>query len=258
MKCLRFKWLAFVAAAVSHFSWTTVALSPQTSLPRRVKHLLQSHGKVDVFHNWIYTQGCKKEDSRISFEEKNGALSAIATSLIQKNEVFFALSTKLSVTSSEASKQISSVINPLVLRTKHIGALALFLLLEKQRGGASKYAPYINTLPTHAPGIIDWTVAELNLLRLSTTRNIQSVLDAVDADVATLRGVQDDKLPPMQEREAAFRWAIGIIKSRSVVLDGQRMLLPGIDACGVDCLAENAPEFATLGLFGEKVDRITF
>jgi len=142
------------------------------------------------------------------------------------------------------------------LKTGSIGMLALLLLHEKYSGKSSKNTNYLKTLPTIAPGILSWDSELFNELVKSSTRNYQIQLSAVKYDYDNLNQVSGKLFPDSVFNYEDWLWAVGIVKSRVVYIDGNAMLLPGMDSIEYDPLSEAEPSIVSAGVFGGKEVRI--
>jgi hypothetical protein len=201
---------------------------------------------VQEVNAWVASQGTK--DSRITVTAApDGTLYATAATAVKKGEVLHAM--PLGVCWTAASTKFAST----RLRTGAYGMLALQLLSEKALGSASKYAAYVKSLvAARPPGMLGWTDAEVAELVSSTTRNVRGQLDAVAADWAAVVST----MPAVAADEAAWRWAMGHVKSRALFLDAEPMLCPGLDFIGFDPLSTADPATDSAGIFGGKVANV--
>jgi hypothetical protein len=224
------------------------------ALKVRLQHRSSSrlHMKASDINTWAAAQGAKKDEIKVLFYDKNGGIEGRATTTIKPNEVMFSLPMGLCLDASKANAKFGAVAKK--MRTGDLGALALLLLSEKAQGDSSKYATYIKNLPQKAPGILSWSQDQLEELKKSTTRNVMAQIGAVAADWENVvRKLTPKDLPSSVLSVDNFRWAVGIVKAKAVYIDGDLMLVPGMDFIQFDPLSESEPYSASAGMFGGKV-----
>lgn len=186
----------------------------------------------------------------------DGSFYCKASVALKKGESMITLPLGVCLDSTKATQKFGPLTAK--LRTGQYGMLALLLLSEKALGDSSKYATYVNSLPTKAPGILSWSDAQIQELISSTTRNVQAQLDAIAADWDNVVSkLQMPSLPPSILTKEQFTWAMGIVKARSVYLDKQRMLIPGMDFIEFDPLSTADPVTDSAGIFGGRVAKVT-
>ena len=183
---------------------------------------------ADAVNAYLVALGTKKEDTRITIKKQStGSFTAIASTDIKKGESLISVPLGICLDGKKASERFGLISSR--LRTGEYGMLALLLLSEKALGDSSKYATYINSLPEKAPGILSWSETQTQELVKSTTRNIQDQLDAIASDwTNVVSRLQSPALPSAVLTVEEFGWAMGIVKAKSVLLDGQQMLVPGV------------------------------
>lgn len=182
--------------------------------------------KTDEINNWISSQGTKKEEIKVSVVEKDGYMYSKANANIKKGDLLFSLPMGVTLDLPKATTKFGKLTQK--LKTGGIGMLALLLLSEKALGSASNYYLYIKNLPEIAPGILSWNDENLEELSLSTTRNVMNQINAVNRDWEdTISVMKSTHLSPSVQTLNEFKWAMGIVKAKSVVIDNQIMLIPG-------------------------------
>ncbi|KAJ1401009.1 hypothetical protein B484DRAFT_239882, partial [Ochromonadaceae sp. CCMP2298] len=199
-----------------------------------------------ALEKWLVEQGARKDDIKVSGGQAKAA--------IKQSDVIYSVPMSLCLDPSKA-KTLLEGIESSMLRTGTLGMLALLLLAERLAGTASKSNAYVLSLPQEIPGILGWDAASLELLGRSTTRRVERQLQAYETDAAfLLQRVQEENVQALRGFTAeGFRWALGIVKARYFVIDGQPMLVPGIDSLLNDPFALNEPYSASAGMFGGKV-----
>lgn len=182
------------------------------------------------FNDWILNQAGK--DVKITVSDEYGG--ATCKDGAAKGDILFVLPLGLCLDLTKAVA-FESILKSSNLRTGDYGMLALLLLSEKVLAQESKYFAYINNLPTVPPGVLSWDEDLLIELDKSTTRNTKAQVDAVNADADLLNTIkarsQSKLLSQIDLSPQEFRWAVGIVKSRAVYLDGKLSLVPGTHCC---------------------------
>eukprot|EP00529_Nitzschia_sp_RCC80_P012945 CAMPEP_0113484146 /NCGR_PEP_ID=MMETSP0014_2-20120614/23809_1 /TAXON_ID=2857 /ORGANISM="Nitzschia sp." /LENGTH=592 /DNA_ID=CAMNT_0000377735 /DNA_START=157 /DNA_END=1935 /DNA_ORIENTATION=+ /assembly_acc=CAM_ASM_000159 len=127
---------------------------------------------------------------------------------------------------------------------------------------------WISTLPT--PGELTtqhpllWSEEEQEILQSSSNTKIYRLLDDIEEDATwlstnvfekdrtkfpeTLNGFMGQTEFPCFSVEG-YKWAMSIVKSRTVFVDGRLRLMPVLDMCNHDDAA-NEVDFGTMGTFG--------
>ena len=185
------------------------------------------------FVDWLVANGCNKNELPISLEfssnEIGSTIACKASRPIRKGDIIFSVPLSLCITATAAAQKFrSSTISTDSLRTGELGILALYLLSEKYLGSKSKYYEYIRILPNEAPGIVTWDVTDIEILKKSTTRRISAQIDAIQSDLFELSRTSISSLPPGSLTKESFLWALCTVKARSLIIDGIRVLAPGI------------------------------
>lgn len=212
--------------------------------------------KSGGIESWLSEQGCKVEDFKISFTDKDDkGKRPFARANIKEGDLLLSLPISFGLDSSKIPAKLSQAINLSYLQTKELGKLALLLLYERSLGKESKYFTYIQTLPHRVPGILSWSDDEISELLQSSTRNYAILFEAIQNDLdyllsssiySLLKGSKEDLVRD-------FRWALGIVKSRRIRLEEKWSLVPGLDSISYDPFAENEAIVSSAGLFGGKV-----
>jgi hypothetical protein len=185
--------------------------------------------KTDEINSWISKQGIKKDELKVSVVEKNGYMYSKANANIKKGDLIFSLPMGVTLDLPKAITKFGKMTQK--LKTGSSGMLALLLLSEKALGESSNYYLYIKNLPERAPGILSWSDENLEELSLSTTRNVMNQINAVSRDWEdTVSVMKSTHLDLTVQTLDEFKWAMGIVKAKSVLIDNQLMLIPGIDA----------------------------
>lgn len=192
---------------------------------------------------------------RVDKIRPDGSYVCKSTAPLKKNNVIYTVPLGVCLGIERAATIFGSAITSAKLRTGELGLLALMLLYEKQAGSKSKYATYIKSLPPQAPGVLSWTSDLLEELEKSTTRKITSQLKAVEVD-ATMIDMLSSQLPnvfpPQTFNKENFKWAMGIVKAKNILLDGKPHLVPGMDLIDFDPLSSAEPFTASAGAWGGK------
>lgn len=213
---------------------------------------------VSLASKWIDEIG--KKDINVNVVSSGDKLVCKAITNIKKGDAVFSLPMGLALDASKAAAKFSSIIKPSQLRTGDIGMLALLLISEKLLGSASKYANYIQSLPqpksTLVLGVLAWNDNLVNEFISSTTRNVESQNKAVEYDseiVKKLTEMNPKLFPPSVYSTEEFKWAVAIVKSRYVIVEGKPVLLPGMDYLEFDPLSSAEPTVQSAGPWGGKV-----
>ena len=194
-----------------------------------------------AFTNWLkQVGGVNDADVKVKLIEREDRLMAIAAADIKKGDLLISVPQASCIGTEFATNKFTELSNE-KLRTGNMGLLALALLSEKMLGEKSKYHSYIQQLPKRAPGVVSWSDEELDELYSSTTRRIQSQMNAIEHDVSTIAasGIFQEGAFCREE----FLWAIGTIKSRAIYIPnlGSMMLVPGMDALSFDPFSTAEP-----------------
>lgn len=195
---------------------------------------------TSAINDWVVSQGSKKEDIKVSIEkrEKSAVSGAkisytvgVAKEALKSGDVMYTFPMGACIDAKKATNVFNAKDLTQKLSTGELGMIALLLLSERAAGGQSKYATYIRELPEAAPGVLGWPDAELEQCFSSTTRQMQRQIAAIDRDAELLQGLAAAGELSMLSADAisrdAFRWAMGIVKSRNVIVDDRAMLVPG-------------------------------
>jgi hypothetical protein len=202
---------------------------------------------------WIDEIG--KKDINVNVVSNEGNYVSKAITSLKKGDIVFSMPMGLCLDASKAAAKFSSVITPSKLRTGDIGMLALLLIYEKSLGLASKYANYIQSLPT-PKGVLSWNDDLVNEFISSTTRNVESQNKAVEYDaeiVKKLTILNPQLFPPSQYTSETFKWAMATVKSRYVFIEGKPALVPGMDYIEFDPLSAAEPVTTGAGPWGGKL-----
>lgn len=175
---------------------------------------------------------------RIRVVEGTQRLTAVAKVDIKERDVLLSLPFSDCITVEKAGSIWNGLISAKDLRTGSLGLLALYILSEVGLSTRSRYHDYFVTLPVESPGILSWEASLVEELVQSTTRKVSSQLEACSRDIEVVQQVLDKltadekmKILPVEGGGAfsgeRFRWALGIVKSRYVVLNQQPTIVPG-------------------------------
>ena len=192
---------------------------------------------------WLENKGgVSKNDLSISFSNINNQISCRAIKQIKKGETICTIPLNICLDPSNVNSIFNNKINSKMLRTGNIGLLSLLLLYEKALGPKSKYFDYINALPTSPPGILSWNEDDINELKSSTTRKISVQIEAIEDDyklikLSKISTLFTDTFFTYNE----FKYSIGLIKSRSIVIAGRPILVPGLDFIEFDPMSMAEP-----------------
>lgn len=198
-----------------------------------------STSEVAPINSWIQDQvlsstiskdDVKKVEFFYDIMTKQTVVKAATT--IKKDETILSIPLNLCIDAAYIESKINANFKPSIFRTSDFGLLALFLLVEKYSlSGHSygKYKKYIDSLEEKPKGIFGWDDKYVEEFISSTTRNVQNQLNAAESDYNT---IQSSNIFPSEYKERisedAFFWALGIVKSRSVQIEGKLYLLPGM------------------------------
>ena len=226
-------------------------LSPKPSIMRN--HIISSRV---VLHSSVLSEYNSNKNNINIYLDNNNKCRALNNN-IKKNDVIYSIPLGLCLDVTRSLNKFTPFgITVDKLKTGNVGLLALLLLHEKYLGNNSKYLNYLKTLPTVAPCILSWDNELFNELVQSSTRNYQIQLNAVKYDYDNLSKVSGKLFPNSIFNYEDWLWAVGIVKSRIVYVDGNAMLLPGMDSIEYDPLSEAEPTIASAGVFGGKEVRI--
>lgn len=213
-------------------------------------------------NDWAIDMGCRKEDMKVDIKESKdsnsnskGGYAAFARVDVKKGDVIYSVPIGICLDVSKAKVKVGAALDESKLRTRELGMLALLLLLEKQSGTNSKYYSYIQSLPETVDGFLSWSETEIETFSKSTTRKVLTQLDAIDNDYDTISRVGVISVDFFTKE--AFRWSMGIVKSRYMYIDGQAMLAPGLDFIQNDPFATNEAKQGMAGMFGGRIAKLT-
>jgi hypothetical protein len=179
-------------------------------------------------NDWIASKVPKSELKVTIENDDDDNYYAKAITAINPNMNLFVLPENICISALGAVKKFSKYVKANQLRTGDLGMLALSLLSEKYRESKSDYSTYIEYLPQTPPGILSWSESQLQELYKSTTRNIEKQILAVKNDFEIIQKISfpSDVLAKDVTLDD-FMWAMGIVKSRMVYLDGDATIVPG-------------------------------
>jgi hypothetical protein len=163
--------------------------------------------------DWLQKQGADLKELKVKLPP---SFPATAAADIAKGEVLISIPLDLVLDSTKVPSKLAQLIKNQTqrLKTGSVGLTSLALLSEKFAGTNSKYAGYIESLPRDIPGILSWSIDELDELFQSTTRRIKAQIAAVEQDFLTVQNM--GIFPKETFTKEEFIWAIGTVKSRSV------------------------------------------
>ena len=218
--------------------------------------ILALYSKVTDINDWIATQAPGKDDLKVMIQENpDGSLSSYARVGLKKGEAMVTLPLGLCLDLPKSVAKFGDLTTK--LRTGEFGMLALLLLAEKGLGKSSKYVAYVESLPEVSPGILSWNANSIEELVSSTTRDVQSQLSAINSDwESVVSKLKSPSLPLELQTIDWFKWAMGIVKSRSVFIDGRTVLMPGMDFIEFDPFSTADPMVGSAGPFGGKVAKV--
>eukprot|EP01041_Mallomonas_annulata_P012232 gene12232-25687_t len=176
--------------------------------------------------DWLEARGVRVDDMLVSITSKDNKYECRARKPIRKGETICTIPLNICLDTSLATGKFGSILTSKLLRTGDIGMLALMLLAEKSRGEKSKYFEYINALPNKPSGILSWTKEDIDELNRSTTRRVLSQVQAVEDDYKIIESLQIPQIPSTFLTFEAFKWAVGMVKSRHFFLEGRPILVP--------------------------------
>mmetsp|Transcript_17680 Transcript_17680/g.29708 ORF Transcript_17680/g.29708 Transcript_17680/m.29708 type:complete len:496 (+) Transcript_17680:79-1566(+) len=135
-------------------------------------------------------------------------------------------------------------------------AVTLFLLHERNKGAASKWAPYVSLLPSALGLPMFWSEDELK--ELEGTQVLESTLGYMGYAESEFEGVQEyvfgpnpSVFPPEVYNAESFLWAFGILRSRTFApFVGESIaLVPGLDLMNHNAYGVVKLERRKTGLF---------
>lgn len=236
-----------------------------SSRPKYIFHVKQSAASLgslqaSTLPELMIEQGCKPDDSNVDLVKEGLSYVAVAKKDLQKGDLLLALPVGLALDTTKLHSKVKLLVTTLPsLKTKDLGVLALNLLAERADGSASKRFAYINQLPRRSPGVLEWSEEEKQLYSQSTTYDCRKYFQLVYHDIAILESLDGSILSEFIKDKTAdmtipslFRWAVGTIKSRAVLVNGQYVLLPGVDSIAADMWGEGEVTLGGAGIFGGK------
>lgn len=201
--------------------------------------------------------------------DKNSPKSyaCVATSSIQEGETIYSLPTSICINISKANSMFNRKIISASFKTGDYGLLAIYLLYQNFLKEKSIFNDYLSYLSTMKPKGLFGRCDDLNFIDefcKSTTRDIKNQIDAARSDYSTILTLLSSYEPSMYSEyfqqhftEDLFFWALGIVKERSVVVDNELMIVPGLDFVEFDPFSCAEPVLSGTGLFGkEKVVKL--
>ena len=217
------------------------------------RNIIRNHvGNRLILHSRVLDEYNSNKNSLNIYLDDSNKCRALNNN-IKKNDVIYSIPLGLCLDVTRSLNKFTPFgIAVDKLKTGNIGLLALLLLHEKYLGNNSKYSNYLKTLPPIAPGVLSWDSDLFNELVKSSTRNYQIQLNAVKFDYDNLSKISDKLFPGSSFTYEDWLWAVGIVKSRVVYIDGNTMLLPGMDTIEYDPLSEAEPTIVSAGVFGGK------
>ena len=236
----------------------------QSNIPRRIilSKGITTHRKFSVtpqeLSGIVKSFVANEGDLRFTpIIDQNGEIICKANSQIRKGDEITSVPIGVCLDAAKAratiDQSVGSALSKFKLRTGDLGLISLLLLYEMSLGKSSKYDSYIRSLPDAAPGILSWQSNDLNDLYESSTRDFKTQIDAVEQDWKVL-----SSSPAISSfaNEGKFRWALGIVKSRHMILDNKPALVPLIDYLSFDQNSSAEPFIAGAGVFGGKVIKV--
>jgi hypothetical protein len=226
------KWLALLALL-------SLLLLPALSSGAKVKFELPWRGRKESrLMKWFASAGGRAENVVVA-KTDGGSRGLVATGDIEAGQVLLKVPPQLVIcgkglgdgtvlgVDDGARRVYATLVNGDT-------AIALFLLRERALGGKSVWAPYINALPSTVPQISLWSDQELDLLEdEKVAKRARETRAEVEALYSSLSGALQALIGPRALEKAAdlaaFQWAISLIDSRALNLQGFKYLVPIAD-----------------------------
>lgn len=264
-------------------SSSSLSMANAQDLPGIAKKLNQALQKCQP----EFIKTCKVEVGSSIVNEKSTRLGLIATEQIKKGEIALSVAydDQIVLTPELAIKQVWKDILPEKYDgwTGDNGMIALLVLNELAKaasgGGAGIPKPsrkpeasdlisaWIQALPSpnEMRGLHPylWREDDQEILQASSTKKIYRILDDIDEDAAWLEeriwSLDRTKFPETVELNGetypcfnanGFSWAMSIVVSRSVYVDGSLRLIPIVDMANHDDLGVEEVQGGTMGPFG--------
>lgn len=256
---------AFFAGGLAHSRWASDAHHSR-SLEMDSSRLPDAS-----FAAWLDSNGIK--DRRVSVgaadAAQGGGRGLRATTDLSAGTTVASVPFDLCLTAESASKSpVGNLLQEFDGWSGAAGLIAVQLLFEKSQGAKSQWAPWIATLPTAGEaGALDlpmfWPQEELALLKGCSTRPIQDLATELDEDFEWLSEHVFEVKPELfafDDLQTEWRWAMGVVLSRTFFLDGATRLVPFVDfvnhdpTCGQEVSVGAA---GMIGLAGKAVKIVT-
>ena len=203
-----------------------------------------SASDYDALFAWLSASGADVE--RVGAVQSSGEESAISSGwgvrarrALRRGERAMSVPKTLWITPESAmgDKDIGAALRDGDFELSPWIAVALQLLKERERGAGSKFAAYVKTLPEALDSPLFWSAEELS--EIAGTQ----LLDSAAGYDSYVRGVYEELRGGLFAKyadafdvngafdEASFRWAFGILRSRTMApCDGANIaLIPGLD-----------------------------
>ncbi|CAM9496112.1 unnamed protein product [Choristocarpus tenellus] len=218
-----------------------------------------STNAFNAFHSWLSKSGVKMDNRFVRVERSplDGGRGLVAIQPIEKGTKVVEVPQELGLAASGIKgSDIGKYLKGFQGWTGDTGLIALQLLWERSKGAKSKMESWVAVLP--APGDLDmplfWEEENLSLADASSTRGISGFGDDVDEDYAWLQantfGPNPKAFPPAEFTLELFRWAVGVVLSRSFFVDGELRMVPLVDFVNHSPRSRREPEGGPTGLFG--------
>lgn len=211
--------------------------------------------------------GVRERNVRVAAADpsRGGGLGLRATRDMKAGDVVLSVPFSLTMTPETSRKSpVGKYLADFEGWTGAVGLIAVQLLHEKSRGAASQWAGWIEALPAAAEtGALDlplyWPGEGLDLLEGCSTRPIAELSAEVDEDYAWLEvnAFSEDRalFSPEAFSYENWRWAVGVVMSRSYFVDGATRLTPGVDFANHDPMLKREVSSGAymMGLAGKAV-----
>ncbi|ETV69324.1 hypothetical protein, variant 2 [Aphanomyces astaci] len=218
---LSWRWVASpVLVGVLSLLWLHVFAPPPPTTEMQLR----------AFEAWIRQHGGRIGNVQLAAFPGMGIGVQTTSDITEKDEVLY-LPRDLVICRDTVTKQLPREF----LRTgPHADddLLATFLLLERLKGPASKWAPYLAVLPSVIPSPMSFTKHQVAALHDEAL--IQLIGDAKRSTTAAFKALLRKLSAVLKKRKASlslddYIWATSVLGSRALTIQGVRYLVPFAD-----------------------------
>lgn len=212
---------------------------------------------TNSLQEWIYANIPieSRKNIEITYDKNIHRYIVKATQVIKKNDIIMTVPFQLCIGVSKLHEIIGKELcKSLSIRTGDYGLLALYLVIEYLNNNTkSIYYQYIQNLfhQESKVGLFSMSQEEINEFQYSSTRDIAFQIQVAIEDYnKILENVSVSKVFSEKEKftKQLFFKALSIVKSRSVFLENQLYLVPGMDSIEFDPFSSSEPIIQTSGM----------